>query len=235
MPSAIRSLSGRALRATLVGVFVASAAGAQPPSGVPDIPPPGPVSAADSLSQQVGVLRSGDLLRLTVYREKDLSGEYLIDSRGVVQIPGVGNVRVAGFDPTQVHDRLVAAMRERGFERPEIAVQPLVRVQVLGEIRNPALYPVEPGTRLLQLLTIAGGPSERADLRRTRVVREGRAFTVDLEAGLTGSAAGRVVLYSNDLVVVPRKRGFTRESLNVVITATSLVVSLVTLFATLGR
>jgi len=216
-------------------VFVASAAGAQPPSGVPDIPPPGPVSAADSLSQQVGVLRSGDLLRLTVYREKDLSGEYLIDSRGVVQIPGVGNVRVAGFDPTQVHDRLVAAMRERGFERPEIAVQPLVRVQVLGEIRNPALYPVEPGTRLLQLLTIAGGPSERADLRRTRVVREGRAFTVDLEAGLTGSAAGRVVLYSNDLVVVPRKRGFTRESLNVVITATSLVVSLVTLFATLGR
>ena len=235
MPSAIRSLSGRALRATLVGVFVASAAGAQPPTGVPDIPAPGPVSAADSLSQQVGVLRSGDLLRLTVYREKDLSGEYLIDSRGVVQIPGIGNVRVAGFDPTQVHDRLVAAMRERGFERPEIAVQPLVRVQVLGEIRAPALYPVEPGTRLLQLLTLAGGPSERADLRRTRVVREGRAFTVDLEAGLTGSAAGRVVLYSNDLVVVPRKRGFTRESLNVVITATSLVVSLVTLFATLGR
>jgi protein involved in polysaccharide export with SLBB domain len=191
-----------------------------------------PSAAVDTPSARiVGTLRSGDLLKIHVYRDEELSGEYLIDSRGTLQIPGIGVVRAAGYDPSEVKERLIAALRERGFSHPEIAVQPLVRVSVLGEVRMPQLYSVDPGTSLLQLVSVAGGPTERANIERVRVVRDGRAFNVDLESAFQGSATGRIVLNSNDVVYIPRKRGFTRETLAFALTTVTAVLSLITLLS----
>jgi protein involved in polysaccharide export with SLBB domain len=175
--------------------------------------------------RSVGALRPGDVLRIVVFRDKELSNEYPIDARGFVQIPGLGVIEAAGLNPTEVTDRLRLALVERGFARPEISVQPLIRVSVLGEVRSPNVYPVDPGTSLLQLLTVAGGPTDRAKLDDTRVIRDGHAFRVDMESALRGSAAGRIVLYSNDVVVVGRRRGFTSENLGLTLTAASLVLA----------
>ena len=189
------------------------------------IPPP--QDLRDTVSQRsVGALRPGDVLKIAVFRDKELTGEYPIDARGYVQIPGLGVIKAAGLDPTDVTDRLRLALIERGFARPEISVQPLIRVSVLGEVRSPNVYPVDPGTSLLQLLTVAGGPTDRARLDDTRVIRDGHAFKVDMESGLRGSAAGRIVLYSNDVVVVARKKGFTSENLGLTLTAASLVLAI---------
>ena len=98
-----------------------------------------------------------------------------------------------------------------------------------------SLHPVEPGTTLLQILTIAGGPSATADLRHTRVLRDGRSFEVDLESGLAGSGAGRVVLFSNDYVVVPKKTGLTRENLGFLFGAVGASLAVVNLIVTLSR
>ena len=188
------------------------------------IPPP---QTPDTIAQRsVGALRPGDVLKIAVFRDKELSGDYPIDARGYVQIPGLGVIKAAGLDPTDVTDRLRLALVERGFARPEISVQPMIRVSVLGEVRSPNVYPVDPGTSLLKLLTVAGGPTDRAKLRDTRVIRDGRAFPVDMESGLRGSAAGRIVLYSNDVVVVGRKKGFTSENLGLTVTAASLVLAI---------
>jgi polysaccharide export outer membrane protein len=173
-------------------------------------------------------LRAGDVLKIVVFREKELSGEYLIDSRGELQIPGLGVIQAAGLDPTQVKDSLKAALVQKGLTSPDIAVQPLIRVSVLGEIRSPALYPVDPGISLIQLVTIAGGPTPNANLRRTRVVREGRVFEVDLQSALGGSASGRVVLYSNDVVVIPKRTGFTRENFTFVMGLATTALAIAT-------
>ena len=214
-PRAARRLIAAALGACALTTPVS--ARAQIPVPVP------PVDTAQR--RQVGALRPGDVLKIVVYRDKELSNEYPIDARGFVQIPGLGVIQVAGLDPTEVSDRLKLALVERGFARPEISVQPLIRVSVLGEIRSPNVYPVDPGTSLLQLLTVAGGPTDRARLRDTRVIRDGRAFRVDMESALQGSAAGRIVLYSNDVVVVGRKRGLTTDNLGITLTAASLVLA----------
>lgn len=197
-----------------------------------DTLPPPPV-VRDTTTRNVGVLRPGDALKVVVYRDKELSNEYLIDSRGQLQIPGLGVIQAAGLDPSQVKDSLRAALLARGFTNPEIAVQPLIRVSVLGEVRAPALYPVDPGTSLIQLVTIAGGPTTGANLRRTRVVREGRVFEVDLQSALAGSAAGRVVLYSNDVVVIPKRTGFTRENVTFLLGLSTAAVTLATFIVTL--
>lgn len=189
-----------------------------------------PAPPSDTIARPTGTLRSGDLLKIHVYRDSELSGQYLIDAQGNVQMPGIGVIRAAGLDPTQISARLVEAMRARGFRTPEIAVQPLIRVSVLGEVHAPGLYPVDPGVSLIQLLTLAGGPTERANLRQARVVRDDRAFTIDMQGALTGSAAGRVALYSNDVVFVPQQHNlFSRENIGFVATLASLALAVVTL------
>ena len=182
--------------------------------------------AADTSTRMVGALRPGDMLLLTVFREPELSGEYLIDAQGDVQIPGLAVVRVAGLTPDEVKRRLVDEMRELGIVDPDIALQPVVRLSVLGEVRLPGQQRVEPGTSLLQLLTLVGGLTERADPSDARVLREGRSFPVDLEGALAGSATGNVILYSNDVLVVPRKGGLTRENLTFLLSLTGVVLSL---------
>ena len=210
------------VRAVAIGAAASALLRVAPMHAQTDPPPP-----RDTLPQRsVGALRPGDLLKIAVFRDKELSGDYPIDARGYVQIPGLGVIKAAGLEPTDVTDRLRLALVERGFARPEISVQPMIRVSVLGEVRSPSVYPVDPGTSLLQLLTVAGGPTERAKLKDTRVIRDGRAFQVDMESGLKGSAAGRIVLYSNDVVVVARKKGLTGENLGLTLTAASLLLTI---------
>lgn len=194
------------------------------PSARGQTPVPQP-TMTDTVRRSVGALRPGDVLKIAVFRDKELSADYPIDARGYVQIPGLGVIKAAGLDPTEITDRLRLALIERGFARPEISVQPLIRVSVLGEVRSPNVYPVDPGTSLLQLLTVAGGPTDRARLQDTRVIRDGQAFRIDMESGLRGSAAGRVVLYSNDVVVVGRRKGFTSENIGMTATVASLVLA----------
>lgn len=195
------------------------------------------VAGMDTVREQnVGVLRPGDALRVIVFRDKELSGEYPIDSRGYVQIPGLGDILVGGLTPFAARERLREQMLARGISRePELAVQPLLRVSVLGEVRAPGPFAVEPGTTLLQVLTRAGGPSERADLRKAQVVRDGKSIRVDLESALAGSVAGRYSLFSNDVLYVPRKRGINRELVGFALSGIGTLVSLITLVATLRR
>ncbi len=209
-----------------VGVLVvARAASGQDSTQSPTLPPP-PV--IDTAARPTGALRQGDILQLKVYRDSELSGSYLIDARGDVQIPGLGTVRAAGLTPVQVSSSLVDAMRVRGFRDPELAVRPQIRVSVLGEVRLPELYSVDPGVSLIQLLTLAGGPSDHADLRHTRVIRDGREFIIDLQSALEGSAAGRVGLYSNDVVYIPKRGGLTKENVAFIVSMASAGLTLLT-------
>ncbi|HET7449927.1 MAG TPA: polysaccharide biosynthesis/export family protein [Gaiellaceae bacterium] len=228
---AFRGVVATALIGAAALLAAAMPAAAQTPA---TIPPPA-ATPRDTVARNVGVLRPGDILDVVVFRDKELSNKYLIDSRGFVQIPGLGVIPAAGLDPTQVKARLEESLRARGFERPELSVQPLIRVSVLGQVRTPGLYPVDPGTSLIQLVTIAGGPVGEANLRKTTVVREGRAYTVDLESALAGSPAGRIVLYSNDYVVVPKKTGFTRENMSLVFGALGALLSVANILVTLSK
>lgn len=196
----------------------AATATAQEPSATP---------AFDTVPRLVGVLRPGDALKVADYQDERFSGEWLIDSQGNLQMPGLGTFRVAGLSPEQAKQRLEAEMVRSGRENFSIAVWPAIRLAVLGEVRSPGPHTVEPGTNVLQLLTIAGGGTDRADLSRARVLREGRPYPIDLQTALAGDAAGRVVLYSNDVLVVPARRGLTRENLTFVLSVAGLAMSIV--------
>jgi polysaccharide export outer membrane protein len=220
----------RRARGTLLLVAL-SLAGRAAQAQNPPLPSTPPV---DSVARDVGTVRPGDLLTLVVYKQPDLSGTFLIDVRGFVNIPGIGSIRVAGYTPTQLHQTFSEAMSGR-LSNLDFAVAVQIRVFINGEVREPKLYPVEPGTTLLQILTLAGGATESADLRHTRVIRDNRTFIVDLESGLTGSGAGRVILFSNDYVYIDRKRGFTRETLGFVLGSVTALLSFANLVIQLRK
>ncbi len=218
------------IRSTLLALVAAVcftlAAGAQDTSGV---------SLDGQPARNVGVLRAGDVLKVAVFRDPELTGEYLIDSQGYLQIPGLGVVQAAGLSPVDITTRLRDQLLRRGVADPEIAVQPLIRVSVLGEVQKPGLYPVEPGTNVIQLLTISGGGSDRANLLRAHVIRDGRSYPLDLASAMAGGSPGRIVLYSNDVLVVPRRTGLTRENLGMVFAGAGVLLSLLNIAITLQR
>lgn len=189
---------------------------------------------AGSHARPVGALRAGDLLKITVFRNKELSSDYLIDSEGRLVIPGLGAFAAAGLTPAQVEGGLRELLACRGLV-PDVAVQAQIRVSVLGEVRSPGVFPVDPGATLLQVITMAGGETPRADLRATRVIREGRSYPVDLQAALNGGAAGNIVLNSDDVVVVPKKSGITREDAAVILSAVSALATVVNLVVSLSH
>jgi protein involved in polysaccharide export with SLBB domain len=240
MPSAIRKprLAARAAAAGALACLLAGlgalapTAGAQTPTNVPPMPPP---TDTGLVERNVGVLRPGDVLEIVVWGAEELSNKFLIDARGYVQIPGLGEVRAAGLSPVEVKAGLRQALVQRGYANPELSLQPLIRVYVLGEVRQPGLQLVDPGTSLLQLVTIAGGPTSQANLAEARVVREGQSYSVDLESALRGSATGRIVLYSNDYVVIPQRTGWTRENVAFFASTLGAVVTIANLIITLSQ
>lgn len=212
MHSTIRDRLGLARRlgtalALIVSAAAASAQQAQPRTSCP------PATEAQDGSFAGGPLRSGDLLTINVFRSKELSGPYPINSEGNVVIPGLGTLHAAGLSPTQVEDRLKGLLECAGFV-PDVSVQPQIRVSVMGEVRNPGLFPADPGISLLQLLTMAGGQTPRADMSKVEILREGRSYPVNLKAALSGTATPSPSLQSGDVVLVPLRNGFTRDDLS---------------------
>ena len=206
--------------AGLVALTLASASlGAQDPT----LPAP-PVT--DTTQREVGTVRQGDVLTVVVYNDAGRSGTYVINSSGVASMPGIGRLRVAGLTPAQVdkaiHDALLTT-----YQVPSFSATIQIRVLVGGEVRNPNIYSVEPGTTLLQLLTVAGGGTENADLKHARVLRGGRAYEVDMESALAGSQAGSILLFSNDAVIVGKKRGLTRENVGFILSGLSAVFTII--------
>lgn len=236
MQSSIRDRGGRASQLGLVLVLLVASvvpgwAGAQQSQPCP------PESPVDTASARAGALRAGDLLKINIFRQKELTGDYLIDSQGRAVIPGLGVIQAAGLDPSQVEGRLKALLACRGYPS-ESSVQAQIRVSVLGEVRLPGLFPVDPSTKVLQLITLAGGQTPNADLARTRILRGGRSYTVDLGSALAGRPdgdAGGVVLQSGDVVIVPRRSGFSQSDWAIVFSGAATVMTLVNVIVTLTR
>ena len=198
---------------------------------VPTVPP----APLDTAIRPVGPVRPGDVLQLKLLGEEGMSGEYIIDPEGYVTIPGIGSVRLSNRTPREAQTVLGTLIRAR-IPNPEFSADFRIRVYVLGPgVSNPGPYAVEPGTTFLQVLAIAGGQSDRANLERTTVNREGKTYPVDLAAGLAGGHAGQYPVFSNDVIVVPARRGFTRENITFALSLLGTALTVVTLVVSLQR
>jgi len=182
------------------------------------------VSAAAQAARSDPVLRPGDMLRLSVWRHPELSGDFLVAPDSTVVHPLYQRVQVAGVPLPVVKERLRALLvtYEQGVE---FAIEPLFAVTVAGEVRQPNLYRLPQGTTFAQAIAQAGGPTEVGRLDRVHVIRRDSAMVIDLARNY--SRYERLPIASGDQVLVARRSdsNFLRDVLYPLASLTAAVAA----------
>lgn len=150
-------------------------------------------------------VRAGDVLRVTVWRLPEFSGEIAVTADGTLEHPLYQEVQVAGAPLSVVKDRLREFLTRYELD-PRLVIELLLPVTVAGEVRSPSLYPLPRGTTLGQAVALAGGPTERGRLDRVRLLRGQQELRIDL----TDQASSRPIMavQSGDQVFVGRRSQF---------------------------
>jgi polysaccharide biosynthesis/export protein len=107
-------------------------------------------------------------------------------------------------------------------------IEPLLRVAVAGEVRQPNLYTLRPETSISQAVAMAGGPTDRGRRDRVVLVRDAREQVISLRAA-DRSGAGMPVR-SGDQIMVERDSAVFRDVIAPMISilgATAAVVSVI--------
>jgi protein involved in polysaccharide export with SLBB domain len=154
------------------------------------------------------LLRAGDAVRITVWRKPELSGEYLIGADGGIADPFYMDVAAAGLPLPELTDRIRAHVG-RYETAPRVLVEPLYRIAISGEVRQPGLYSMPPSTTVEQAVLIAGGLTERARANRVLLVRDDTQMEVDLTRHAEVFAGTTV--RSADQIVIPRRASILRD------------------------
>lgn len=170
------------------------------------------------------VLQPGDALRITVWRQAELSGEFPIAEDGTITHPLLREVKVAGLPVANAESR-VREYLERLETTPQFVVEPLLRVVVGGEVRNPSLYRLPPATSIAEAVALAGGVTDRARLERVRVFRDGREFLVDLTRPEAGAAQSPI--RTGDQIYVEPKHSWLRDYVGPAASIGGLVLTVV--------
>jgi len=177
---------------------------------------PSPAPADDYL------LGADDVVTVTVWNQRDLSGSYVIEADGTIAFPLVGRVKAAGLTLRKVEQELSRRLAAGYFKNPQVSATidqyRSQQVYVVGEVRQPGTYPLTRSTTLMEVLSKAGSAIGAAT--EVLVVRPAAEETVtgpvlpdqtsnaevirvDLRELESSGVVTNVTLRDGDTVVVP--------------------------------
>ena len=152
-------------------------------------------------------LRPGDLVRLRIWREPDLSGDFPVNESGVVVLPKLGPHTVVTEHPDSLKAWIVRSYANY-LRNPSIEVLLVRRIQVLGAVKNPGLYPVEPTMTVADAIALAGGTTPQGRSDKVELRRQGQRLPGKLSGRLL---IGESPIRSGDQVFVPERSWLSRN------------------------
>ena len=120
------------------------------------------------------LLEPGNRIRVNVFNETNLSGDYTLDLSGNVSLPLMGMVQASGLTAKQLTQRVVETLKKGGYlQDPQVAieVESFRPFYVLGEVRTPGEFPYLSGMTVLSAIAKAGGYDYRAREGEVVIVR----------------------------------------------------------------
>lgn len=110
------------------------------------------------------ILGPGDRLRIVVFGQPELSGEFSVNTDGSVSYPLVGAVPGAGYTPAALEAAIVDALSPDYLREPQVSVEVLSYRPyfIMGEVKAPGSYPYMNGLDVLSAIAVAGGYTYRA-------------------------------------------------------------------------
>lgn len=167
-----RAAAPVARRLAMLLPFAALVACATPGAGLPQLP---------ETERSAYRLGPEDQVRVTVFNDPRLTGEFRITDAGTLPLPLVGSIEAGGRTVAEVERAIERTMAQRNlFRDPSVAVHVIEYrpVFVLGQVERGGSFPYQPGMTALSAVAVAGGFNYRA-LRDyvsvTRVGEDGRA------------------------------------------------------------
>ena len=154
-----------------------------PPRGAAGVSPKAPLTSpfASSPAQSAEnyMLGPGDKLRIMVFGEDTLTGEFSVSGGGQISFPLIGDVQAGGRSVAQVRASIESALRNGYLKDPRVSAEVLTfrPYYILGEVAKPGEYPYSDGITVTNAVATAGGFSYRADrafvfLKRTTASKE---------------------------------------------------------------
>jgi protein involved in polysaccharide export with SLBB domain len=154
------------------------------------------------------VLQPGDKVQLKIWREPDLSGEFVVSSDGIVILPKIGRVDVNLISTDSLRASLM--IRYAGSLRdPAIEVTVLRRVNVVGSVRNPGFYYGDPTVTINGAVALAGGVTPDGNASSIELMHRGAREPIRFSR--TSSLADSLI-QSGDQVRVPQRSWLSRNT-----------------------
>lgn len=121
------------------------------------------------------ILGPTDRVRVKVYGEPDVAGEYEVDADGYVSVPLAGRIKAAGLTTRQLERSITAALSKGIVRDPRVNVEiALYRpFYILGEVKKSGEYPYRVGMTVLDAIASAGGFTYRANENKVYLRRSG--------------------------------------------------------------
>jgi protein involved in polysaccharide export with SLBB domain len=166
----------------MLGAAVANPARAQQaPIGPAPMAAPAPAQSMDYL------LGPADKVRMTVYGEPSLSGEFFVSGSGLMSLPLIGDIKAGGMTVGQFQQAVQKALSDGYLKDPRVNAEVLTfrPFYILGEVEKPGTYPYTSGLTVLNAVATAGGFTYRADKRTVWIKHNGE--TSEVKGELTPS------------------------------------------------
>ncbi|BDW90858.1 polysaccharide biosynthesis/export family protein [Thalassospira tepidiphila] len=137
-------------------------------------------------AQTIYVMDSGDTVRVTVFGEPDLSGEFKVDAMGRLNLALIGPISVRNLTTDQARQKIHDAYLDGYLRHPDIAVEIIAfrPFFIMGEVNQPGSYDYVPGMNVLNAIAVGGGLTYRGDEDDIEILRGHDASRVVIPATL---------------------------------------------------
>lgn len=163
-------------------------------------------------------LGDGDIIRIVVFQNPDLTLETRVTENGMITFPLIGVVKVGGLTLAAAEAEIAARLKSGNFiQQPQVNLQ-LIRnqgnqVSVIGHVGKPGRYPLETfSTRLTEMIAIAGGIGPAgSDVAIVTGIRDGKSFRREIDVVgllLDNRPENDIVMAGGDLVYLHRQPMF---------------------------
>ena len=160
----------RALAVTAIFSFIVGCASGPASTSQQDATGGG-VAINNAFQTTAYLLDAGDKIRVIVFGEKDLSGEFVLDEFGNLDLPLIGEIQAKGKNLQETEKNIIFKLKDGYLKDPKVSLEILNYRPffIQGEIKNSGQYPYKAGLTVQDAVAIAGGFTYRANQKRVYV------------------------------------------------------------------
>jgi polysaccharide export outer membrane protein len=206
------AITALAIVAGVVGQTLAAGQGvadqAPKPAGS-TAPAPAGVAQAPTVDKNAApadyVIGPDDILTIKVWQDDKMSGDVVVRPDGKVTLALINDIQAAGLTPDQFRVKVTEAASK--FIKDEPTVDVIVkqinsrRVFVSGEVAKPGPYPLSSRMTVVQIIALAGGPTQYADKSKVTILRTENGKTTLLKVNYSDILKGKNLNQNYELKV----------------------------------